>query len=169
MKLIKLSEIFTVTYGTKFDMNKMTVGLNSNIAFISRSSKNNGIVAFVDKFSSKEPLQPGLITVTLSGTYVLSAFLQEIPFYTDQNVAVLKAKQKLSKEEKLYYCMCITANRYRYGAFGREANRTLKDLLLPTIDEVPDWVNKFNLERYCDSAESLSDECCLPLNTNDWK
>ena len=88
-------------------MNKMSVSDTSEIAFISRSSKNNGLVAFVDKFNETEPLQPGLITVTLGGTYVLASFLQEIPFYTAQNVAVLKSRMKISKEQKLYYCMTL--------------------------------------------------------------
>ena len=38
--------------------------------------------------------------------------------------------------EKLYYCMCIKANDYRYN-FGRQANKTLKDIDVPAI--VPLW------------------------------
>lgn len=155
MSLVKISEIFDVSYGTKFDMNKMSKSKKSNIAFISRSSKNNGMVAYVDKYNSTPPLQPGLLTVTLGGTYVLSAFLQELPFYTAQNVAVLTPKDELTKEEKLYYCTCITKNRYRYGAFGREANRTLKDLLIPSIKDIPEWVNETKLDRFKDLDKKI--------------
>lgn len=169
MKHIKLSELFKVTYGTKFDMNKMSVSSSSNIAFISRSSKNNGLVAYIDKYNNTEPLSPGLITVTLGGTYVLASFLQEIPFYTAQNVAVLTAISELSKEEKLYYCMCITKNRYRYGAFGREANRTLKDLLLPAVEEIPDWVNKTKLNRFDTYHKPVKPQKKLTLHPDSWK
>ena len=150
MKLDKINDIFEVSYGTKLDMNKMSISENSDIAFISRSSKHNGLVGFVDKYNDLEPIEPGCITVTLGGTYLLSSFLQEIPFYTAQNVAILNDKYELSKEQKLYYCMCITANRYKYAAFGREANRSLKYLKVPSIKEIPEWVNTVNTDRYHD-------------------
>ncbi|HCT4928558.1 TPA: restriction endonuclease subunit S [Morganella morganii] len=145
MANVKLSKIFEVTYGTKFDMNKMTKNDDSKIVFVSRSSKNNGIVGYVDKVKGVEPLEPGLITVTLGGTYVLSSFLQEKVFYTGQNVAVLKSKIELTKGQKLFYCLCISKNRFRYSAFGREANRTLKDLLVPEPNDIPKWVTSVNL------------------------
>ena len=57
-------------------------------------------------------------------------------------LAVLELKIKLTLEEKLYYCCCIKQNRFRYSAFGREANRTLKDLLVPDYSCIPDFVKK---------------------------
>lgn len=148
MKKSKLSDIFNISYGTKLDMNKMTSNSQANIFFVSRSSKNNGVVGLVNKIKNVDALDKGLITVTLGGTYVLSAFLQEMPFYTGQNVAVLSPKVKLSREQKLFYCMCITRNRYRYSAFGREANRTLKDLMVPSLDIIPSWVNEIDLNKF---------------------
>jgi len=151
----KLKDIFNVTYGTKFDMNKMSSNEDSTIAFVSRSSKNNGIVGYVDPVEGVAALEPGSITVTLGGTYVLSAFLQERPFYTGQNVAVLTPKFDLSREQKLFYCVCITKNRFRYSAFGREANRTLKDLEVPHFDGFPSWVNDTNLSAYANADAAL--------------
>ena len=55
----------------------MSIGESSSIVFVSRSSKNNGIVGYVDEIDGVSPLSPDLITVTLGGTYVLSAFLQD--------------------------------------------------------------------------------------------
>lgn len=167
MKLIELSKLFNVSYGTKFDMNKMSKSETSKIAFISRSSKNNGLAAFVDKFNDTEPLEPGLITVTLGGT-ILASFLQEIPFYTAQNVAVLKNKEELSKEEKLFYCLCITANRYRYGAFGREANRTLADLLVPHKDEIPSWVYEYDIHSFDEANKPFDNQKTPELKPNLW-
>ncbi|MCL1875702.1 MAG: hypothetical protein FWF87_05535 [Synergistaceae bacterium] len=43
----------------------------------------------------------------------------------------------MSLSEKLYYSMCIKANSYRYN-YGRQANKTLKDINLP--DYIPEWV-----------------------------
>lgn len=43
----------------------------------------------------------------------------------------------MSLSEKLYYCMCIRANSYKYN-YGRQANKTLKNIELP--DYIPEWV-----------------------------
>lgn len=153
--MTRLKDIFNISYGTKLDMNKMNSSNESTIVFISRSSKNNGVVGYVDQIEGIPPIQPGAITVTLGGTYVLSSFLQEKPFYTGQNVAVLTPKVELSREQKLFYCMCITRNRFRYSAFGREANRTLKDLVVPHYSEFPDWFNEINLSVYDDANEPI--------------
>ena len=41
--------------------------------------------------------------------------------------------------EKLFYCMCINLNKYRYN-YGRQANRTLSQII------VPDFSNDFNFD-----------------------
>lgn len=139
--MAQLKEIFEVTYGTKFDYNKMTPKIDG-VAFVSRTSKNNGVVDFVDYYNEIEPIESGNITVSLGGSYVLSAFVQLYDFYTAQNVAVLKPLDKsMSLNEKLFYCQCITANRHKYSAFGREANSTLKFLEVPDRKDIPQWVN----------------------------
>lgn len=140
-KLVPLSDIFKVMAGNKLDFGKMRC-VNDGIAFISRTSKNNGLVGLVEKIDDAKPFEAGLITVSLGGTYVLSSFVQPEEFYTAQNVAILEPKIKLTLEEKLYYCCCIKQNRFRYSAFGREANRTLKDILVPDYSCVPDFVKK---------------------------
>lgn len=169
MNYSKVSEIFDVSYGSKLDMNKMTSCETSSIAFVSRSSKNNGVVGFVDEIGSITPLEKGLITVTLGGTYVLSSFLQTRPFYTAQNVAVLKPKLDLTDEEKLYYCLCIKQNRFRYSAFGREANRSLKNILLPSVEDIPTWVNEVNISKF-ENADNKLMQCYLTeLDVNNWK
>jgi hypothetical protein len=144
---MKLSALFTPNYGSKLDFNKLKVCKKQEknaVNFVSRSSQNLGIVATIKKIPNKEPFPVGSITVTLGGTYVLASFVQPMPFYTAQNVMVLIPKKEMSFEEKIFYCLCISKNRFRYSAFGREANRTLKDLEIP--DKIPDFVNKKNIQ-----------------------
>lgn len=147
MKTIKtesaeLRDIFNVSYGNKFDLNKMPVvdeDLDQDgVAFVGRSGKDNGITAFVGRVENVKPYEAGLITVALGGA-ILSSFVQPRPFYTGQNVAVLEPKAPMSIAEKLYYCLCIERNRHRYSAFGREANRTLKVLEVPPRADLPKW------------------------------
>ncbi|MEP5625297.1 MAG: hypothetical protein ABJP82_22230, partial [Hyphomicrobiales bacterium] len=41
--------------------------------------------------------------------------------------------------EKVFYCECISKNRFRYSSHGREANRSLDSLLVPSREDVPSW------------------------------
>jgi hypothetical protein len=85
-----------------------------------------------------EPASAGDISVCLrSRNHALAAFVQPAEFYTTYHVAVLAPKGPMSLQEKLWWCLCIRANRFRFN-FGRQANRTIGDLLLP--EEVPRWV-----------------------------
>jgi hypothetical protein len=133
---VRIDKLFDVTYGNKFDLNKMEVA-SAGIAFVGRKGVGQGISAFVAPIEGVEPYESGFLTVALGGS-VLATFVQQFPFYTAQNVAVLKPLTDLSLEERLYYAMCIEANKFRYSTFGREANRTLRTLELPS--QVPAWV-----------------------------
>lgn len=142
---MKLSEIFEIAYGHKFDMNKMTPSdRSSGIAFVGRKGRNQGISGYIGKVEGLEPYPAGIITVALGGSFLLSAFVQQKPFYTAQNVAVLKPiSSELSLNHLLFYAMCITKNKFRYSAFGREANRTLADIDVPS--NVPKWVDSIEM------------------------
>ena len=131
MQLVPLNTLFEIEYGNKFDLKNMIISKNRSIAFVGRTAKNNGVVDIVDEINAK-PYPAGLITVNLGGA-ILESFVQTAPFYTAQNVAVLKPRVSMSEIEKLYYCFAIRANKFRYGAFGREANRTLRTLLVPSV------------------------------------
>lgn len=141
MKL--MSELFHIVSGSKLDFNKLSKCSfhEGGINFVGRSSKNLGSSGAVVPVPDLEPFEPGLITVALGGSKLLSAFIQPYPFYTAQNVAVLRPKKSMTFGQKLYLCLAIRHNRYRYSAFGREANRTLKTLVIPEVSEIPDWVS----------------------------
>ena len=131
---VRLEELFHIEYGTRFDLKQMcqtTAEDPDGISFVSRSQHNLGVVAYVKPFRNISPLEAGLITVSLGGSYVLSGFIQERPFYTAQNIAVLTPKAPLTFRQKLFYCICLRMNRFRYSAFGREANRTLGQIRVP--------------------------------------
>jgi hypothetical protein len=139
----RLSELFHVTYGNKFDLNKMVQlpRASGGINFVGRSSENHGVSATVKKIDGVDPYPAGLITVALGGTKLLCSFVQEHPFYTAQNVAVLAPKKPMGFTDKLFVCLAIRHNRFRYSAFGREANRTIKQLEIPAVSEFPTWLS----------------------------
>jgi hypothetical protein len=86
------------------------------------------------------PIEAGVLTVAGGGS-VLETFVQPEPFYSGRDLYYLKPLVTLSLEQKLYCCICIRANKYRYN-YGRQANRTLKDLMIPDPRKAPAWVNK---------------------------
>lgn len=141
MQLVELKEIFDVRLGNKFNANKMKFVENGEINFISRNSKNNGCVGTVRKYNKIEPFTEGLITVSLGGWYLLSSFVQPRKFYTAQNVAVLTPLRDMTLSEKLFFCKCISMNRFKYSVVGREANKTLKILQVPASP--PSWLAKY--------------------------
>jgi len=140
--MARIIDIFNVKYGHSLELNRLKlVSADKGIAFVSRASGNNGIVAYVERLPDIEPAPAGELTCALSGEGGrLSTFLQDRPFYTAYHVARLAPKEPLSKGQMLYYCMCIHANRYRYS-FGRQANRTIKNLEIPGLDELPNWLD----------------------------
>ncbi len=167
--MVRLDEIFEIKYGNQFDLSKMELSNGTDgIHFISRDSNNNGCVAFVKKHKDIEPYKPGLLTVTMGGSYLLSSFVQVHEFYTAQNIKVLKPKTEMSLEEKLLYCAIIQHNRFRYHSHAREANSTFDSILVPKLDELK---NKFDLNGFNKEylpITPLSSER-LQLNTKEWK
>ena len=144
---VPLNSLFNVVYGNKFDLNKMIVlprGAGA-VNFVGRSSQRHGVTGSVKLVDGNPPFPKGSITVALGGSRLLASFVQLEPFYTAQNVAVLQPIAPMSMSEKLYICLCIEHNRFRYSAFGREANRTLRTLPVPARDEFPPWVSTFDI------------------------
>lgn len=138
MKLVKLYTLFTVTYGVNLELNRMTKS-PTGIPFVGRSERNNGVTARVLPIEGINPNPAGTLSVAGGGS-VLATFLQPEPYYSGRDLFYLTARTEMTDSQKLYYCACIRANRYRYS-YGRQANKTLKDLLIPAMTEIPEWVN----------------------------
>lgn len=137
---VLVSDLFKVEYGHSLELNRMTLD-PGGVAFISRQRKNNGVAAHVAAVDGLAPAPPGSLTVALGGS-VLATYVQHESFYTAYHVAVLTPHGPMSLREKLWWAQCIEANRYRYN-YGRQANRTLKDLGLPAT--IPPWVHDVDL------------------------
>ncbi len=137
MNLIKVSELFDVKYGVNLELSNVDK-LKNEIPFIARTEKNNGMTAYVSIIRKVKPNPANTISVAGGGS-VLSSFLQKKPYYSGRDLYYLKPKQKLSDNEMLFYCMCLRANKYRYS-YGRQANKTLKNIKIPTIKSIPSWV-----------------------------
>lgn len=142
--MITVSTIFDVIYGVNLELNKLELDYNG-INFVSRTAKNNGVSAKVKRLDGVEPIPAGMITVAGGGS-VMESFLQPEEFYSGRDLYYLRPKFDFTDQEKIYYCICLRANKYRFN-YGRQANRTLKDILVPSREEIPQWVSKLNLSK----------------------
>lgn len=163
MKLSKVCDIFDVVYGVNLELNKMELDPNG-INFVSRTAKNNGVSAKVKQLDKVYPIPAGMITVAGGGS-VMESFLQPEPFYSGRDLYYLKPKVDLSDQEKIYYCVCLRANKYKYS-YGRQANKTLKDIKIPAISSIPNWLNTTKIKN--PSKKSILNKK-LELNTTQWE
>lgn len=164
--MVELRDIFDIKYGVNLELNKLNKksdGLN----FVSRTSKNNGVSAKVEPLDNVKPIPAGTITVAGGGS-VLETFLQSTPYYSGRDLYYLTAKTKMTDAEKLFYCTCIRKNKYKYS-YGRQANRTLKTLLVPGLDEIPTWINDIELEPFEGATEPLKGDSPIKIDTKNWK
>ena len=158
----KLSEIFYIYTGSKLDFDKQQLD-DDGINFVSRNSNNNGIVGKIIPNKNMKIFKKGDITVPLGGSYLLSAFVQEEDFVTAQNVNVLRAKKAMTELEKWFYCYVLRENRFKFSAFGREANKYIQDIEVPS--SIPEWVYQANLHL----PTTKNTTCKLDLNIDTWQ
>lgn len=168
MKLIPIYELFDIKYGNGLELINLEQCKKSDvnsINFVSRTEKNNGISAFVKKMDGIVPIPADTISVAVGGS-VLATFLQSQPYYTGFHVMILTPKKKMKKLEILFYAFCIAKNKYKYN-YGRQANKTLKDILIPI--QMPDEYNAINLQKVNTLKENNIVKKNFKLYTDNWE
>lgn len=122
-KVFLLKDLFYIRMGDKLDKNKMSQD-EPSVNFVSRISYNNGVDIKVDLIDGKEPNRAGLLTVSLGGEYLGSCYIQEEPFYTAQNVAIMEPRftQMNQLVNQFICCLVKFECETKYYAFGRELN-----------------------------------------------
>lgn len=165
--MAKLSDIFDIESGNDLELCYLKKD-NDGINFISRTSKNNGISAKVSRLSSDtKPNKAGTITVAVGGS-VLETFLQSEDYYTGYHIKILTPKEPMSDAIKLYYCLCVKLNKYRYN-FGRQANATLGLLEVPSLDEIPKWVDEIKIKDISYYKKTLLTTTTPKIDLKLWK
>jgi hypothetical protein len=160
-KIIEIFDLFESQGLVEYEMNFNKNGIN----FIGRGAENNGVVNTVEEIQNLKPLKGNCLTVAMGGS-VMECFLQEEPFYSSFHIKILRPKEKMTINQLFFYCTVIRMNKWKYN-FGRQANKTIKDILVPDLKEIPEWVNNykfsFNLDRSSANTNKIS------LNQNEWR
>ncbi len=121
-----LHKLFNITMGNGIDGNK-TTNFNPKYNYVSRDSKGNGVVDFINEISGEVPFPKGAMSVALGGSFLGTCFIQKEPFYTAQNVAVMQEKEPISIHTKLFISALIRNEcKIKYLAFGRELNSHIR-------------------------------------------
>ncbi|MCY9165734.1 restriction endonuclease subunit S [Bacillus atrophaeus] len=147
MKLVPVIKLFEVKYGVNLDLNKLeevSIGSPKAIPYVGRSGKHNGVTAFVERVDEIAPNPPMTISVAGGGS-VMSSFLQEFPYYSGRDLFYLKPRIAMSKQVLLYYCTALSMNKFKFS-YGRQVNRTLAQLLIPDITEIPDAIKNYSID-----------------------
>lgn len=165
--MVKLSDLFDMKIGHNLDLNALDKDKNG-IAYVARTRKNNGNTSRVKKHDAIEPAKAGTVTTVLVGNSTAYSFVQEEDYYTSQNMMILTPKIELTYNEKLYYCLCIKQNAYKFN-YGRNAHRTLKDLVVPEPKEIPGWVNKMKMLDVELHRKAVSDKGTPELDVSTWR
>ncbi len=161
---MKISDLFDVKYGVNMELSNCELVDNNDadgINFVARTASNNGVVAKVARIDGIEPQKAGTLSCAAGGS-VLSTFLQTEPYYSGRDLYVLSPRRKMSTQEKLYWCMVIKSNTYRFN-YGRQANKCLADIEIP--DKIPEWV----LETKIDPIRTNIKEKAPEIHMKDWK
>lgn len=166
MALVSLESLFTVTYGVNLDLNKLTESANG-IPYVGRTQKNNGVTAHVSKIKGVNPNPANTISVSGGGS-VLEAFVQDEPYYSGRDLFYLTPNLNMTKQEMLYYCMCIRANKFRYN-FGRQPNKTMTKIMLPDLCDIPSYVNNIPIRDLSYFCKRQNDNDTPALNIEKWE
>lgn len=162
MKTCRVDELFTVRYGVNLELNALEQSTNG-INFVARTAKNNGVSAKVLPLPWVVPIPAGTISVACGGS-VMESFLQPAPYYSGRDLFYLTAKVPMTDAVKLYYCLCLRANKFKYS-YGRQANETLASLQIPALDELPEEIKGFSLEAYAEEMRSAIDTGALDVKS----
>lgn len=164
-----VSDLFDLSYGNSLELNRLTVSDAADaVNFVSRTARRNGVSARVAPIAEVDPSLAGTITVALNGQGGAgTAFLQPSPYYSGFHVMVLTPKAPMSDLEKLWWARCITANRFRFG-FGRQANKSLANLVLPDKNKMPKWVATTELNPFEGASAAISGDAPPLLNPGKW-
>lgn len=162
----KLSDLFDCWYGVNLELVNCQVS-NKGIPFVSRTSNNNGVVARVELIPGIEA-NPAHTLSLAGGGSVLSCFYQDEEYYSGRDLFILSPKETMTKNEMLLYSYIIEANKYKYN-YGRQANKTFRDLMLPELSELKNfnW-NDINSDFKFDKSPKKKQKISLSIDKWKW-
>lgn len=137
MTQVPLADLFKVCNGlASSNVNILETPCGSgDIRYIRPSQSYDGSIAgYVNRFLIDDKYIYPDYTIYVStdgqGSHSYS-YVSSFEFVPNSNVSVLIPKKPMSLNEKIYYAMCITKNRYKFSYGRKPKGDRLKNILLP--------------------------------------
>jgi hypothetical protein len=171
-ELAPISSLFDMKYGINLELVNLIQCKNSDanaIPFVSRTENNNGVSAFVEEEINQKPNPAHTLSVACGGS-VLATFYQPLPYYSGRDVYILLPKKPMTVIHLLFYSKCINANKYKYN-YGRQANKTLKNVLVPKEMPCKFYERLFLYKQELSNSIEITpyDTKKVPLDISRWK
>lgn len=144
--LVKLDTIFEIYNGLASSQVevKEEPEIDTDIRYIRPSQSYAGSIAgYVDimQIDDKHIYPDNTIYVSTDGQGSHSySYVSSFNFIPNSNVSVLIPKNAMTLQEKLYYSICITANRFKFSYGRKPKGDRLKNILIPASP--PEFVYK---------------------------
>ena len=145
-ELVRLDTIFDVYNGLASSQVevKEEPELETDIRYIRPSQSYAGSIAgYVDamQIDDKYIFPDNTIYVSTDGQGSHSySYVSSFKFVPNSNVSVLIPKNEMTLQEKLYYSICVTVNRFKFSYGRKPKGDRLKDILIPVSP--PEYVYK---------------------------
>ena len=148
--LVPLSDIFDVYNGLASSSVEVSISpeTSSDIRYIRPSQTYQGSIAgYVNKIIIEDkyiyPDNTLYVSTDGQGSHTYS-YVSSFEFVPNSNVGVLIPKTEMSLQEKIYYAICITKNRYKFSYGRKPKGNRLKNILLPSTPPSFVYQNVFN-------------------------
>ena len=142
--LVPLDRLFDVYNGLASSQVEVNVDTenDTDIRYIRPSKSYAGSIAgYVDKLQVDEkyiyPDNTIYVSTDGQGSHSYS-YVSSFEFIPNSNVSVLIPKREMSLQEKIYYAICVTSNRFKFSYGRKPKGDRLKEILIPACP--PDFV-----------------------------
>jgi len=142
--LVPLSKLFDVYNGLASSQVEVKEDPenDTDIRYIRPSQSYAGSIAgYVDKseIDDKYIYPDNTIYVSTDGQGSHSySYVSSFEFIPNSNVSILIPKREMSLQEKIYYSICVTSNRFKFSYGRKPKGERLKEIMIPACP--PDFV-----------------------------
>jgi hypothetical protein len=141
-----------------------------NVPYIRPSSNYSNLVAgYVDKTkvpsSNLFPKNTLFVSTDGQGSHTY-AYVSPVEFVPNSNVLALIPKVEMELQEKIFYAMAITANRWRFSYGRKPKGERFTTINVPSKAEIPKWVHGHSIN--IDDVSGSIGKPTIPLNPTKW-
>lgn len=158
MKMVQIQDLFEVKGGSNITASQLTeLPFTNSIPVVGASGVlEKTVVGYIDKDKVNNKIFPQYtIYVSTNGALCCTAFLAPWEFTGNVDMVALIEKQPLTIRQKLYYCLCINANKHRFSYGRKPKGVRFSSLEIPAPEEIPAWVETVELsQQYTGKAKS---------------